>query len=630
MDAFHAFTDLVFPRLLWTSIQAALLIGVLWLVCRWIPRLSPAMRSMLWWLVGLQLMLGLVLTKPLELPLLAPPQDAPVLSTSDVVQPEQAAMLPSSALPIATAPIAPATDAAVALATTPWRWRETLAALWLMGMAAQLALALRQWHETRDVIRHSTPLHDDALHHLCVQQARTLGLRRCPELRQSEAIVSPQVTGLWRPLILLPADHTLSPTESAMALAHELAHLRRGDLWLGWVPAIAQRVFFFHPLVAWAMREYAFHRETACDAQVLQQSRAEPQDYGRLLLRLGVAFPVPSGLAGASPTFQNLKRRLIMLQQTVNDTAPRARGWLLVALVALIGVLPYRVTAGDTGDAEQKTATSEATTLTPPPPPPPPPPAPPVAALPTPPAPPPAPVAPPAPPEPPRYDHSFSAHHVDIDTHTDTGYGFALLDGDSVTINGTDSDLAVAKALRQNGEPVLWFRRGDKAYVIHDAAYIQRARAAYAPAAALGKEQGKLGGQQGRLGGQQGQLGSQQGALGARLGELTARQARLANQQAELEMLTSQGKPTAELQAKQKALQASMAELDAQQEAINRQQEAFDKQQEALDKQQAELGAQQEALGKRQEQALDQANQQIKKLLDEALAKGIATPAVSR
>jgi hypothetical protein len=47
---------------------------------------------------------------------------------------------------------------------------------------------------------------------------------------------------------LARVGHTLTPNESSMALAHELAHLRRGDLWLGWLPAIAQRLFFFHPL----------------------------------------------------------------------------------------------------------------------------------------------------------------------------------------------------------------------------------------------------------------------------------------------------------------------------------------------------------------------------------------------
>ena len=104
------------------------------------------------------------------------------------------------------------------------------------------------------VPRRSTMLRMQAL---CAQRARALGLRRCPPLFVCADIASPQVNGLRQPVVLLPAVHAMTPAESAMAIAHELAHLRRGDLWLGWLPAIAGRLFFFHPLVRWAMREYA-------------------------------------------------------------------------------------------------------------------------------------------------------------------------------------------------------------------------------------------------------------------------------------------------------------------------------------------------------------------------------------
>ena len=92
--------------------------------------------------------------------------------------------------------------------------------------------------------------------------------------------------------MLLPADHAMSPAETSMAIAHELAHLQRGDLWLAWLPAVAQRLFFFHPAVTWALREYALNREAACDARVLEQTGVVPQAYGHLLLRLGVARPI--------------------------------------------------------------------------------------------------------------------------------------------------------------------------------------------------------------------------------------------------------------------------------------------------------------------------------------------------
>ena len=82
-----------------------------------------------------------------------------------------------------------------------------------------------------------------------------------------------------------------------MAICHELVHLRRGDLWLGCVPALAERLFFFHPLAHVAAREDPLAREAACDAAVLRAMDATPQDYGRLLLALGVS-PLARGLRG--------------------------------------------------------------------------------------------------------------------------------------------------------------------------------------------------------------------------------------------------------------------------------------------------------------------------------------------
>lgn len=598
MESLTVLLDTLLARLAWTSAQAVLLIGAVWLIGRLLPQLPAALRCTLWWLVGLQLILGLCWSTPLSLRVLPPPAQI-----ATVVQ--EGTALPATVVPQQLA--APhAIPSSVQPVPAPWfaRWRQMLISVWLVALLVQLAVAGMHWRRMRRMLRDSRPLADSPLHTLCSEQARHLGLRRAPQLRVSPAISSPQVTGLWRATVLLPADQRLTQAESAMALTHELAHLRRGDLWLGWVPAIAQRLFFFHPLVTWAVREYALSREAACDAQVLQQTGTMPQAYGQLLLRLGIAHPMHAGLAGASPSFHNLKRRLIMLQQSEKPTRSRARAWMLIVPIVLAGVLPYRVTASA---PQHATAAVPAAPIAPAAPPAPPAPPPPPAALPPP---------PPVPPLPPR-THSFSAHHVDIDTSSDAAYGFALLDGDSVVINGSDADADAVNRMRRANEPMLWFRRGDKSYVVRDRAYIARAKAIYAPVSELGKQQGELGGEQGRLGGLQGGLGARQGALGMRQGQLAAQQAKLAAEQAALALQPNDAKRQAEFEASQARLQANEDDLARQQDELGRQQDALGKQQDAL-------GARQDALGKRQEQATDQANRQIGALIDEALAKHVA------
>ena len=61
----HSAAD-AWAEILWTACwQGALVIALVWLVCRSLPRLSPSARCWLWWLACLKLLLGLVPVTPL-------------------------------------------------------------------------------------------------------------------------------------------------------------------------------------------------------------------------------------------------------------------------------------------------------------------------------------------------------------------------------------------------------------------------------------------------------------------------------------------------------------------------------------------------------------------------------------
>ena len=66
MESLNFLLDTLLIRLAWTSAQAVLLIGAVWLIGRLLPRLPAALRCTLWWLVGLQLILGLCWSSPLK------------------------------------------------------------------------------------------------------------------------------------------------------------------------------------------------------------------------------------------------------------------------------------------------------------------------------------------------------------------------------------------------------------------------------------------------------------------------------------------------------------------------------------------------------------------------------------
>jgi beta-lactamase regulating signal transducer with metallopeptidase domain len=333
-------------RLFAASLQGAVVIAIVWLVCRCIRDMPASAHAALWWLASLKLMLLLAPVPAVHLPLL-PPDDAggavgaaPIMAVDG---PDETA----GPGPTADAP-AMVVDAGEPAAPAARDWRTgaavVLVAVWLLVVAAHAVRLARALRVLRGIAGRAVPLVASGE---IADLAAVIGLAAPPEVRVSEEVGEPQVAGVRRPLVLLPAAlSALPPREWRLALAHEMAHVRRRDLALGWVPALAERLFFFHPLARLAAREYLTAREAACDAAVVRALGVGAGEYGRLLLRLGIARAEPALAAtGASASASSLRRRLEMLQHAASARIPRRSAWLVVVLLALATV-PFELVAG--------------------------------------------------------------------------------------------------------------------------------------------------------------------------------------------------------------------------------------------------------------------------------------------
>ncbi|UXA61356.1 M56 family metallopeptidase [Xanthomonas prunicola] len=322
-----------------TSVQTAVLVLVVWALCRGVRRLPAATQTWLWWLVGVQAVVGLVWSSPVQLPVLPAHSVATALGSADNLAP-----MANAAAAASTATHADAAAQAMQVGSWP-TFAVALLALWAAGVLVLAAGTARAYLRSRALVRAAEPCNDQALVQALQMASEAHGLSRPPTLRLSAQIDSPQLIGPWQPVLLLPAARLphMADDDLDMALTHELIHLRRGDLWWGLLPALAQHLFFFHPLVHLAAREYAIAREVACDAAVVAGHRHCRHEYGRLLLQLGVAPRPRGGVASASPSFVSLKRRLSMLQDT--RAFPGLAAAMILATVAVCGVLPLRLVA---------------------------------------------------------------------------------------------------------------------------------------------------------------------------------------------------------------------------------------------------------------------------------------------
>ncbi|HET9428365.1 MAG TPA: M56 family metallopeptidase [Allosphingosinicella sp.] len=241
-----------------------------------------------------------------ELPSLLPPLDLVVLAGGS------AAPLPSSG--------------------GPGQWVPLLLAIWAGGAAAFFVwqgLGYRRF-----------------LTRLSLASRSLGGLEGVP-LVESAIVSGPLALGLLDRRIVVPADFgtRYSPEERRLALAHELVHHRRGDIWCNHLALLFLGFNWFNPIAWIAFRAFRADQELACDfavsAAATDQSR---QDYARALIKSAS----PNGLIAACPLnhADQLKRRLKMMKDH-----RRSRLRLLGGIAAVATLAGVSLTFGTPGIA---------------------------------------------------------------------------------------------------------------------------------------------------------------------------------------------------------------------------------------------------------------------------------------
>jgi beta-lactamase regulating signal transducer with metallopeptidase domain len=215
-------------------------------------------------------------------------------------------------------------------------WQVT--AFVLLGLAGlglgRFALGLAH---TARVVRTAHPVADQDLLTVADELRAALGCRRRIELRESGRVGTAATAGWRRPVILIATTWRLwSASERRAVLAHEFAHVARGDFAARLIAHLAVAVHGYHPLVRWLRARLALRQEMAADALAAGPCGGRSV-YLKCLAALALKAdarpvgPVPTFLSGP----RTLLRRIAMLRVT-DDTPPRRR-WparLAVALLA--------------------------------------------------------------------------------------------------------------------------------------------------------------------------------------------------------------------------------------------------------------------------------------------------------
>lgn len=599
--------------------QCALIGALAWLALRTLRHASPQAR----YVVACAALAACVLWPAAEVVRQLSMATAPTFDMSTTVAPSRDI---ASMVAAFVAPDRPASLRAIVEAALPW-----LVAIWAAGaclMLLRLAGGLRWVHRLR---RDALDVGDDVESQLWQTRldrlAQRFGLSGV-RLAVIDDTGGPLSTGFLRPMVLVPASLLARmPVDMLEALlAHELAHIRRHDYLANLLQRAAEALLFHHPVVWWLSQRIRHEREQAAD-MLAASVTGEPRRLALALYELDrfsserSDSPIPT-LAQAAHG-GHLMSRIQSLLRTESRVSPGAAAIPVIGLaVACIACFAY---AQSTQTATPVAPVASAPKVT-------------VGTL---------------------TAAAVAANPKTTEERTHETYAFVSADNDRLSMSGDSSDVDEIRETRSRVDgDFLWFRRDGKAYVLRDAATVERMRALWAGNAGREAQMQALSEQMEAQSRKIEAVSLRMAAVTSkyhetpRMQEATAKMQALAEQQSALaeQQAMIAGKiaadPTnenvaAEAERRMEALGDRMETLGTEMEALGRVIEAesatleaglapltaMENEIEAAAAPMEALGAKMEALGAEHEREMARIDRQIRAEIDRAMSAGLASPA---
>jgi bla regulator protein BlaR1 len=178
----------------------------------------------------------------------------------------------------------------------------------------------------------------------------------------SANISSPMVTGIFKPIVLLPLQITtsLDAVQLEAILIHELHHIARRDFLFNLLQSVMETLLFFHPFSWWLSSEIRKEREFCCDDYVVART-GDPLRYAKALFMLeeqrqhrGLQAVMASG-----PNHTTLLTRIKRITTMKNEQMKSSGVWAFGATILGAALFCITAVAQDTNTAKKEDAVKQ-------------------------------------------------------------------------------------------------------------------------------------------------------------------------------------------------------------------------------------------------------------------------------
>ena len=161
---------------------------------------------------------------------------------------------------------------------------DIAAYVWFAGCIVFLAFPVFSCINFRhQVSRKGTAVENGPVKTQLQKLTRELHIRRPVPAVEYDGTISPMITGIFRPVVVLPRK-AYTEKELYFILKHELIHLKRNDVLVKFLYVAANALHWFNPLVYIMRKQAVVDMELSCDERVVSGTAyADRRDYTETL-----------------------------------------------------------------------------------------------------------------------------------------------------------------------------------------------------------------------------------------------------------------------------------------------------------------------------------------------------------
>ena len=166
-----------------------------------------------------------------------------------------------------------------------------LAVIWLVGACLCFIIKITNYMRfNRCIQKGSKEISDGQTLLLREDLCERLHIKRQPILLESPSVSGPITIGLFKPMVILPANDSADGdvyNRQTLIIHHELVHIKRRDLWYKWLYQVLLCIHWFNPVLYLVAGKLNRDCELSCDEEVLKILTSDGRKaYGNLLISM--------------------------------------------------------------------------------------------------------------------------------------------------------------------------------------------------------------------------------------------------------------------------------------------------------------------------------------------------------